>query len=324
MKSICVDLWLSRLRRPAGEAGRCAMWKKMVILVVVVTLIGSACSYNQTAEKPLPKETTTPPASNHEPQATKIKDLIKQLGDEDWDVRKEATEELIKIGKPTLFPLIDALDSEDPEVGGRAKRILNELKLEPDDLNEDEVSLIEKKGKEAKGETKELLQNLIGKWRGFIVSGLHAAIRSDKKVYKVGEKIIIEFRLTNVSKQDIYIGTKPSGFTTSTIYFDKIIGPEGSIRPTVKHIDFGTRPPPLKKSDFTLIRPQKNYTRKIKGSLCADTTIHTTEYYNLDKPGKYKITMLYRSNADGRRAGLKVKAWTGKVISNTITIEIKE
>jgi hypothetical protein len=44
----------------------------------------------------------------------------------------------------------------------------------------------------------------------------------------------------------------------------------------------------------------------------------------LCKPGKYKITVSYKSDADGTKAGLKAKAWTGKVISNTIEIEIKK
>jgi len=55
----------------------------------------------------------------------KIKDLIKQLGADDWQKREEATTELENIGEPAKALLEDALKNDDPEVRMRANNILS-------------------------------------------------------------------------------------------------------------------------------------------------------------------------------------------------------
>jgi len=73
-------------------------------------------------------------------QETKIKELIKQLGNDDFQTREKAQEELIKLGKSIKPYLEPFLESEDMEVRHRAKKIW--IALEND--IEDRVSEIEK------------------------------------------------------------------------------------------------------------------------------------------------------------------------------------
>jgi len=53
--------------------------------------------------------------------------LIKQLGDETWDVREAAQKRLLKIGKPAVPALKAAAQSKDLEVATRAKAILKKV-----------------------------------------------------------------------------------------------------------------------------------------------------------------------------------------------------
>lgn len=61
-------------------------------------------------------------------QEDRIEELIKRLAAEEFSVREKATKELAKIGKPAEPALRKALESEDPEVRQRVKRILESLK----------------------------------------------------------------------------------------------------------------------------------------------------------------------------------------------------
>lgn len=59
-----------------------------------------------------------------------VDDLIEQLGDRSWRVRKEATAKLEKVGKQALDDLrIAAEDHDDPEVRMRLNRILRRIEL---------------------------------------------------------------------------------------------------------------------------------------------------------------------------------------------------
>jgi len=55
----------------------------------------------------------------------KINKLISELGDDNWQTREKATEELTNIGEPAITVLKEALKHEDPEVRMRAKFILD-------------------------------------------------------------------------------------------------------------------------------------------------------------------------------------------------------
>jgi len=57
----------------------------------------------------------------------KIIQLIKQLGDDDWQKREAATQELIKIGRPTTKYLKQVIEHQDAEVRLRVKMVLSEI-----------------------------------------------------------------------------------------------------------------------------------------------------------------------------------------------------
>jgi len=58
-----------------------------------------------------------------------VEELVKQLSDEDWHIRENATRRLLKIGLPVLPFIKKALGSGDEEVRYRAERILNCLSV---------------------------------------------------------------------------------------------------------------------------------------------------------------------------------------------------
>jgi hypothetical protein len=118
---------------------------------------------------------------------------------------------------------------------------------------------------------------------------------------------------------DIFRATRYLKITTTKFfsrYATQYIGPDSGI-------------PPMKVSDFVLIKQGESHLARIIGSGKRAIVFwmmgnYGELRYDLHKHGKYKITASYKSDADGTRAGLKAKAWTGKVISNTIEIEIKK
>jgi hypothetical protein len=58
---------------------------------------------------------------------TQIDRLIEQLGDDDFDVREDATRKLEKLGQPALGPLREALGSSDLETRRRAARLIERI-----------------------------------------------------------------------------------------------------------------------------------------------------------------------------------------------------
>jgi hypothetical protein len=72
-----------------------------------------------------------PAALGPEEQA-QVRELVKQLGDSDWETREKATEKLREFGERAAPQLTEAASSTDPEVANRANRILLELGYEPD------------------------------------------------------------------------------------------------------------------------------------------------------------------------------------------------
>src|SRR5262249_30457291 len=58
---------------------------------------------------------------------TRLKKLVKQLGDDDFDAREEASRLLSASGAPARPFLREALNATDAEVVGRAKKCLQEI-----------------------------------------------------------------------------------------------------------------------------------------------------------------------------------------------------
>ncbi|RKY16019.1 MAG: hypothetical protein DRP82_00215 [Planctomycetota bacterium] len=86
---------------------------RMWLLAVAVLLCGVALSQQKQAHP--------------EDLQARIERLVKQLGDEDFQKREDAMEELIKIGDAAIEALKKAAESEDPEVAWRAKEALNRI-----------------------------------------------------------------------------------------------------------------------------------------------------------------------------------------------------
>ncbi len=72
---------------------------------------------------------TTAPAPAPSPK--EIDALIVQLGHDDFKVREEASQKLIKIGKPAVAALKQALASDDPEVQSRAQMLIRRIETRP-------------------------------------------------------------------------------------------------------------------------------------------------------------------------------------------------
>jgi HEAT repeat protein len=56
-----------------------------------------------------------------------INKLINKLNDEDYDVRKNVEDILIKLGNQSIGPIIKALDHDNPEIQMESARILGKM-----------------------------------------------------------------------------------------------------------------------------------------------------------------------------------------------------
>src|SRR5439155_1925022 len=62
-----------------------------------------------------------------EKSEARLKKLVKQLGDDDFDMREEATRQLVAAGAPARPFLQEALKDGDQEVVGRARKCLQQI-----------------------------------------------------------------------------------------------------------------------------------------------------------------------------------------------------
>ncbi|MDI6603282.1 MAG: hypothetical protein QME57_04220 [Patescibacteria group bacterium] len=149
-----------------------------------------------------------------------------------------------------------------------------------------------------------------------VVNGLQFTIKSDKKVYEIGEPVKIEFKLKNVGEEGIHL------YTSRLIAFIQL-----KIEPNSKRIEYWEREmppvPPPKKEDFYFLQPQEAYLINIEDLQTGNV------HYKIVESGMYNITAILRLHnnyysgvyVDGKKIGLD--AWTGTINSNTIIIEIK-
>ncbi|MCG2682318.1 MAG: hypothetical protein L6306_01745 [Planctomycetales bacterium] len=92
-------------------------------LIVAAGIFGSA-ALNADEQKP------AAPAQQEADSAQRIDELIRQLGDEDYYVRKRAQEELGRLGFEAFDALDAAADHEDLEIASRARYLLRLMRIE--------------------------------------------------------------------------------------------------------------------------------------------------------------------------------------------------
>src|SRR5262245_8454404 len=88
-----------------------AMWRNAVRFTAALVLAAGMAAL---AAEPGPKPTTKAPLD--EAMKEKIKGLVKQLGDDDFVVRENASKKLEEIGRPAVPFLREALKAGDLEV----------------------------------------------------------------------------------------------------------------------------------------------------------------------------------------------------------------
>jgi hypothetical protein len=172
----------------------------------------------------------------------------------------------------------------------------------------------------AGSETKKFLEELYKKAAraknaggGPTVNGLQVFIKPDKKIYRPGEDIILEARFRNVGKGEFCF----FNYLTHAISC-RIVDSEGrEVARKLRRAEILWASP--KREDFVVLKPGKEVTEKVKNF----TRKNRLVYYELEQ-GKYKVTMVYepsRANKYADKFGLK-DVWTGKITSNTVTVEI--
>lgn len=101
----------------------------MAFATVVSMAISCPAAEPSTGKAPAKAEPKpeTKPDPKAEAIAAEVAKLVKQLGDENWDLREAAQKRLAEIGKPAVAALREALGSKDMEVTIRAKTLLAEI-----------------------------------------------------------------------------------------------------------------------------------------------------------------------------------------------------
>ena len=104
------------------------------ILILAAVLLVAADKKDEKAKKSAPSG-----AQIQEWAAAQIQKLIKQLGDDDFKVREEATRELINAGEIAFDAVTKATESKNPEVKQRALMIIKQIvkQLSNDDIDWD-------------------------------------------------------------------------------------------------------------------------------------------------------------------------------------------
>lgn len=90
---------------------------------------GIPCASDATADQPPDQGTEKPPAKDA--LDAKIDEYIAQLGDADFNKRKDAYDKLREIGHPALKQLREALKSDDPEILRSAQKLVDEISPPP-------------------------------------------------------------------------------------------------------------------------------------------------------------------------------------------------
>jgi hypothetical protein len=143
---------------------------------------------------------------------------------------------------------------------------------------------------------------------------LQLSMLLDKKEYKLGEPIYINFRLKNTSTKPVYInkrfylGSEESKPGDREVFL-RITGPTGEKLPCKFSYDTG-----FPKTDyFVILKPKEEFTTERKKNLNA--------YFDLKDIGTYKIIAVYQ-NVYGPEIG--IKAFSKRIESKPVYIKIVE
>jgi len=143
---------------------------------------------------------------------------------------------------------------------------------------------------------------------------LELTLSCDKDKYQKDEPIQITLTLKNRSGKPIYVN-KRFFLTSGETPVEKRDGYITVISPKQEKlkckIDYGTGLP--RTDHFILLEPGKEQSSERKQTI--------NHFFDFSTPGKYQITATYE-NVFGKEIGLD--AFTGKIDSNTVTIEIVE
>jgi hypothetical protein len=142
---------------------------------------------------------------------------------------------------------------------------------------------------------------------------LELCAQTDKHRYRPGEKIVLEVRLTNTSREPIFLYALlergPMGSLEVRVLDEK--GQE--IFPDLIEEFFPL--PPKDRTEFVILHP--NYFLGVRST-------QDTDYWNIDAPGKYKVIVEYHSPIP-KRDGLGLNIWPrekGSIFSEPIEIEV--
>lgn len=282
-----------------------------LIMVGVIIIIGSCGTTEESPDVTSGDDTTTkiadrepptpptPPAPEHKPSATKIEELIKQLSSDDWGIREEATEELIKMGESAVKPLEEALKSEDKEVVFRANRILAAILLPKAKISTDK-------------KVYELNEEITIKFN--IINPSKNTLPLLKPRGCLTWRVL--FKASEVSRDGIPLTPiKEPWMNMSEII--KAIRPSAEPMP-----DDTVKIEPGEEKTFGEIKITNGillWRQVIIEQPRVDTD---SEKYLLDKPGKYSLKMEYNLSNIVKEANTG-KFWIGRLESNTIEFEIK-
>jgi hypothetical protein len=87
-------------------------------------------------------------ASEKKEYGENLKDLVEQLGAEEYDLREDAMAQIRKLGAAAVPALKEYLNAEDEEVKSRVEKLIEELEEEEEEPEEDEVAYTPIKGDE--------------------------------------------------------------------------------------------------------------------------------------------------------------------------------
>lgn len=163
---------------------------RLVLLWCLATTLGSAV-----AAKPVAGQ------KDSDPPTPRIEVLMRQLDDDQFWVREEASRELWKIGEKALPKLRELVDSKNPEQAIRARELIRKIELDvAPDSDPELIELVQRYGKALVSERPKILNRLreIRAWRQML--RLYAG-ESDPNILRAYAKSVHQIALFAAREQ---------------------------------------------------------------------------------------------------------------------------